>query len=382
MNMISRPIKNAGYLLAMGPQILLVVGTHIGFPWLSIVFFFAVLPLVRKFIGNDLSPPNKKPSPLLTMYLRAIPRLYCAIWAIVLPWAIWILATKPMSIPQYIGFTLSLWIVCALNTAIAHELVHIRSSVGRKLGEVMDASVGYFHFAEEHLSHHARNGHYYEADAAMPGTTIYAFAFHRYCRSLRVAWEYEAARLKRFGGSWFANRLIRKAVIPIAIAGAFYVFAGPLGLVVYLFQFAGAAFSVQAITYLQHWGLSEKETPTLADYGFSWEDGCWMQACVTLNHAFHGQHHLNASRPFYQLSLIQGGLTLPASYPVMFVVALFPRFFTNIMKSRLALWIENDEMREMLKHSTDCIGARRIAQAMRKGQTSQESRSSLEGVSH
>ena len=382
MKMISRSIKNAGYLLVLVPQILLVVGTHTGFPWLSVLFFFAVLPLVRKFVGNDLSPPNKKPSWLLTMYLRSIPRLYCAAWALVLPWTIWVLATKPMSIPQYIGFTFALWIVCSLNTAIAHELIHVRSSVDRKLGGLLDASVGYFHFTEEHLSHHARNGHYYEGDAAVPGTAIYAFAFRRYCRSLRVAWEYETARLKRLGKIWFANRLIRKAIIPIVIATAFYAFAGTIGLGIYLFQIAGAAFSVQAITYLQHWGLSEKETPALGDYGFSWEDGCWMQACVTLNHAFHGQHHLNVARPFYQLSLIKGGLPLPAAYPVMFVVALFPTFFTNIMKCRLALWTENYEMREMLEHNTDCIGATRIAQAMRKGQTSKESRSKLEGVSH
>ena len=363
--MQSRPIKNAGYLLALIPQMLLVAGTYMDFPWLSVAFFFMLLPLVRKFIGNDLSPPNRQLSPLLGTYLRAIPRLYCACWALVLPWTMWILATKPMSISQYVGFTLALWIVCSLNTAIGHELIHSRSRFNRKLGDLLDATVGYFHFTEEHLSHHASNGSHDESDAAVPGTSMYVFAFRRYMRSLRVAWSYESARLKRTKSKWFANRLVGKLLISIAIASAYFVVAGKVGLGIYLFQVAGAAFSVQAITYLQHWGLSEKTTPAMADYGYSWEDGCWMQACVTLNHAFHGQHHLTIARPYYALSLNKGGLSLPASYPVMFVVALFPTFFTRLMKDRLAIWTANAETGV---DDSDCTGATKVVKALRDTQ--------------
>ena len=91
-----------------------------------------------------------------------------------------------------------------------------------------------------------------------------------------------------------------------------------------------------------------------------------MQACVTLNHAYHGQHHLNIRRPYYQLDLAKGCLPLPASYPVMFVVALFPAFFTYVMQCRLATWTNNYDMRETLWHNTDCIGVVRIAEALRK----------------
>jgi alkane 1-monooxygenase len=280
----------------------------------------------------------------------------------------WILATKPMSISQYVGFTLALWIVCSLNTAIGHELIHSRSRFNRKLGDLLDATVGYFHFTEEHLSHHASNGSHDESDAAVQGTSIYVFAFRRYMRSLRVAWNYERARLKRMKSGRFANRLVGKLLIPIAIASIYYVFAGKIGLGIYLFQITGTAFSVQAITYLQHWGLSEKETPAMADYGYSWEDGCWMQACVTLNHAFHGQHHLNMTQPYFVLSLNKGGLSLPASYPVMVVVALFPTFFTRLMKDRLAIWIANAET---VVNDSDCTGATGVVRGLRDIRASQ-----------
>jgi alkane 1-monooxygenase len=368
--MKSRAVKNAGYLLALAPQIILVLGVYTGFAWLSVLFFFVFLPVVRKFVGNDLSVPNTAPSAFLAGYLRAVPRLYFVTWAIVLPWSIWILSVKPMTVAEYIGFALGLWIVNSLNTAIGHELIHSRSRFDRALGGILNASAGYFHFPEEHLSHHERTGHYHGGDAAVPGTSIYAYAAGRYFRYLRVAWEFETARLKRNKSIWLANRLLRRALVPILIGAAYCYFAGVTGLVIYLFQVVGASFSVQAITYLQHWGLSEKETPELRDFGFSWEDGCWMQACVTLNHAFHGQHHLTLARPYYELGTAKGGLLLPASYPVMFVLALFPQFFSGIMQARLEAWLKDFEDREMQEHSSDCIGTTMIAQALSRGQAS------------
>ena len=251
---------------------------------------------------------------------------------------------------------MSLWIVTSINTAVAHEMIHERNSLDRYLGNLLASSVGYFHFSEGHLNHHATNGHYFDSDAATPGTSVYRYAYNRYLRSLSVAWEYESARLKHIKGSWFDNRLLRKALIPVTIATAYYAFGGIIGLVIYLFQIAGAIFTVQALTYLQHWGLSEKKTPTMADFGFSWDDGCWLQACLTLNIAFHAQHHLKISRRYYELELVKGGLRLPAGYPVMFVMALFPSIFTKSMAKRLAIWTEQHEKGGMIKDNIPCVG--------------------------
>lgn len=352
----SVPLKNAGYLFCLLPQTLLIVGAWLQYPWLSVLFFFGMLPLVRYVVGNDNSPPQNKPPAWLTVYLKAIPRLYVFLWMAVLPWFMWTLAVQQMTVWQYLGFTLSMWIVCSLNTAVAHELIHASSRFDRRLGDWLDASIGYIHFAEEHLSHHAKNGHYHGGDAARPGVTIYAYAARRYIRTMHTAWEYERTRMRRRGLPWHHNRLLRKAPTPLLIAAVFFMIAGWLGLAIYLFLVLGSAFTVQAISYLQHWGLSERETPALADYGFSWEDGCWMQACVTLNHAYHGQHHLNLRKPYYQLTMTENALPLPASYPVMFVAAFFPAFFNRIMKRRLAMWTSDFSARQELWRSSNCIG--------------------------
>jgi alkane 1-monooxygenase len=363
----STTIKNAGYLLVLLPQLLYVIGTYGGVPWLPLAFFFLLLPVLRYLVGNDDSAPNVNPSSALVSYLRFVPRLYVAVWAFVLPWTIYYLGAHNLSGWEYAGLGLSLWIVTSLNTAVAHEMVHSGGRFDRSLGMLLDASVGYFHFAEEHLSHHARTGHYHDGDSARQGVSLYSYALERYIRSQAWAWEFEASRLKRKNLPFWSSRPLKRALVPLAIATAFYAVAGWQGLLFYAAQVVGAAFSVQAITYLQHWGLSQKETPDLADFGFSWEDGCWMQACVTLNHAYHGQHHLSLRMPYYKLSMQPGALTLPASYPVMFLLALVPPLFTKVMKERLRVWLDNVDEREAMAGQMSCIGAARVARMIRAG---------------
>ena len=367
MAMRNRNIKNAGYLLVLLPQLLFVIGILFGFPWLAVLFFFVVLPVMRLYVGNDESPPNTVPSPLLLMYLHTVPRLYFVIWAVLLPWTMWLLSSRPFTSYEYAWIGASFWIVASLNTVVAHELSHTSTRLDRSLGVLLDATSGYFHFMEEHASHHARTGHFVGGDAAEPGLSVYRYAAMRYMRSFVDAWEYESGRLKRLGSSWVSNRLLRRALVPVAVAVGFAYCVGWKGLVFYAAEIVGVAFTVQSITYLQHWGLSQRFTPEVQDFGFAWEDDCWMQACVTLNHAYHGQHHLNLRQPFYKLALPKGALTLPASYPVMFVLALFPLAFNMVMASRLRKWLTSVQAREKMMHDPDCIGAARITRLMRKG---------------
>ena len=364
--MRSKNVKNAGYLLVLLPQVLFAISVLIDFPWLAVLFFFGLLPVLRLYVGNDESPANAAPSPALLFFLQCVPRIYFFSWALLLPWTIWLLGRGDFSVIDYAGIGLSFWIVVSLNTAVAHELTHTHTRLDRTLGVLLDASVGYFHFMEEHLNHHARTGHFVGGDAARPGTSVYRYAAERYSRSFADAWEFETARLKRHSQPWYHNRVVLKSAIPATIALAFYVGAGWQGVIFYMAQIVGAAFSIQAITYLQHWGLSQRFTPEVADYGFAWEDGCWMQACVTLNHAYHGQHHLNLKQPYYKLAMQKGALTLPASYPVMFVLALVPPAFDKVMGERLNRWRESVQSNEALLHDGDCVGAARVARMLRK----------------
>lgn len=369
MGVRSTSIKNMGYSLVLLPQALLILSVHIGLPWLVLLFFFAGLPLLRYLIGNDLSPPNPKQlHPFVRAYLRSLPRLYCLTFAILLPWAAWTFEAVPRIHGSIVGFALSLWTVFALATCVAHELIHtVNSPLDRRLGRLLAASVGYFQLYEEHFSHHERTGHYHSADVARPGQSIYTYSWERYVDTMRSALDFECARLRREGLSKIHNRVFWTALVPVLVACLFYAFGGPVALGVYVFEVVATAFAVQAITYLQHWGLSEKMTPDLGDHGFSWEEACWIQACITLNNSFHGQHHLYVRKPYYQLTMSKEALALPASYPVMFLMALFPPVLTRVMKAQLALWMNNESARKNMMHRSDCFGGGLLGRGMRSG---------------
>jgi alkane 1-monooxygenase len=99
---------------------------------------------------------------------------------------------------------------------------------------------------------------------------------------------------------------------------------------------------MQAITFIQHWGLTDRLSPDLADVGYSWEDRCVMQAWVTLNHAYHGHHHRRPWLPYFRLGGLAGSPELPASYPVMLLAAFVPPLFERTMCRRLAAWRDAD----------------------------------------
>ncbi|PNG46802.1 MULTISPECIES: hypothetical protein [unclassified Variovorax] len=64
-----------------------------------------------------------------------------------------------------------------------------------------------------------------------------------------------------------------------------------------------------------------------------------MQAWVTLNHAYHGHHHVRPSLPYFRLGGFANSPRLPASYPVMLLTAMIPPLFKRTMRRRLDAWV-------------------------------------------
>lgn len=161
----------------------------------------------------------------------------------------------------------------------------------------------------------------------------------RYVRSFQRAQEWERLDQVRRGRARWNNRIAWTALMTIAVMVCFGLVAGWRGVVFYGFVIAGTAFTMQAITYIQHWGLTDRLSPGLGAVGYSWEDRCVMQAWVTLNHAYHGHHHVHPSLPYFRLGGFANSPRLPASYPVMLLMAMIPPLFRRTMGRRLDAWL-------------------------------------------
>lgn len=334
-------LKAVGYLASMVPMLLVVVGFYSGAHWLAPFFFFVALPLLRMAIGNDRDTAigSHASSAGWLRYLRWVPRCYTLAWLGLLGWSIDVLGTFDLSLLNLFGFAVSMWIVYSLNLAVAHELVHSHHGIDRWFARILSATSGYWHLADEHKSHHATNGSAQLVDAAPMHMDIYRYALRRYVATLRCAWDWELASQMRQRRAPYTNRVIWWALVAIGV-GVLHVFSDGLAGAAFFFAMTlGAAFTVQGITFLQHWGLAQSETPESSSYGYAWEERCAMQACVTLNHAFHPQHHLKPGARYYELRSVAGAPQLPASYPVMFFVMLVPGFFRRIMTQQRAVWL-------------------------------------------
>jgi alkane 1-monooxygenase len=240
---------------------------------------------------------------------------------------------------QLACFALSFWVVCSLNLTIAHELLHRPVRWQRIAARLLAGSIGYFQMLEEHRSHHLHAGGRDNGDSPEAEDSVFAYAIRRYVRSFRVAQEWEHLDQLRRGRARWTNRIAWTALITMAVLVCFGLVAGWRGVVFHGLVILGTAFTMQAITYIQHWGLTDRLSPALRTMGYSWEDRCVMQAWVTLNHAYHGHHHVRPSLPYFRLGGFANSPRLPASYPVMLLMAMVPPLFKRTMRRRLNLWI-------------------------------------------
>jgi alkane 1-monooxygenase len=217
--------------------------------------------------------------------------------------------------------------------------MHRPSSRQRLAARLLAGSIGYFQLLEEHRAHHARVGGRDNGDSPAVGESVFAYAVKRYLRSFQVAQEWEQLDQLRDGRPPWTNRIAWTALVTIAVMACFVVIAGWRGAVFHGLMVAGTAFTMQAITYIQHWGLTDRLSSSLGATGYSWEDRCLVQAWVTLNHAYHGHHHVQPSLPYFRLGGFADSPRLPASYPVMLLMALAPPLFERTMRRRLDAWV-------------------------------------------
>ena len=328
-------LRAAGHLLALSPMVLLIGGAVAEAPWFVFAFFFGVLPLIRMLVPDDLARPDDgdRVPRAEWIFLQSIPLIHVLLWALLLPWTM--LLVSQLRPAQLACFGLSFWVVTSLNLTVAHELMHGPAWWQRIAARLLAGSIGYFQMLEEHRSHHIHVGS--PADSPAVGESVFSYAAKRYLRSFQVAQEWERLDQLRRGRARWNNRIVWTAMVTLAVMASFSFVGGWRGAMFYSLVIAGTAFTMQAITFIQHWGLTDRLSP--GPTGYSWEDRCLMQAWVTLNHAYHGHHHVHPSLPYFRLGGLTGSPRLPASYPVMLLMALIPPLFERTMRRRLNAWV-------------------------------------------
>jgi alkane 1-monooxygenase len=327
------------YLLAAT----LLVGMWLGGAATSLTPFvvFVVLPLADRAVGHDtsLAAPEGSANPWFDRVLRAWVPAQLALLLAVLHHV----THRPLAWYEWAGILASTALVIgAVGITVAHELMHRKAPADRALAEALMLMASYPHFCIEHvLGHHRNVGTPLDPATSRLGESLYAFYPRVVWGSLRSAIHLERERIRKRGIPWYdpRNRLLRYAVeLAVGYAAVALLF-GWVGLAFYVAQGVLAATLLEMINYVEHYGLARRRAGDrweTVQPRHSWNANNRVSNWWLFNLQRHADHHAYAARPYWQLRAVEDGPQLPASYPVMVLLALVPPLWRRVMDPRAA----------------------------------------------
>ena len=354
-------IKRYAYLLVLVvPAIAayvsykLTMGENVMFwAWFPVIFIFGIIPVIDYIIGKDPANPdedNEVPGMTNDWYYRLLTMGCVPIHLAVLVYAGWALASVEMSLAAQFGWILSIGVVggiMAIN--IGHELIHKDTKLETWVGGLALSSVTYAGFKVEHImGHHVHVSTPEDASSSRYNQGVYAFLAQAFPRNFMNAWKLEAKKLRRKGKSPYgpANELIWWYTISALFAVGFTVAFGWAGLVFFLGQSFFAAFTLEVINYLEHYGLHrrvqengrfERVTPA-----HSWNSNYLLTNLFLFHLQRHSDHHAFPRRRYQVLRNYDESPQLPGGYASMFVLALVPPLWKRVMNPRVEAYYQGE----------------------------------------
>jgi alkane 1-monooxygenase len=330
------------FYLAFTTPLLLWAGAWLGgaFVLLPVALVFVLLPVLDEGVGRRGSAAALPRSDRLRfdepLWLW-IPAAFAA--------TLGVLASLPgRPLPEAVGLLVSLGVMNgAGGITIAHELMHRRGRPEQAGAELLMTLVSYPHFCVEHVHGHHRNVATPDDPATSRlGEGLYAFLLRCIPASLVSAWRLEGERVRRTGAGFLGDRRLRH---PLLLAAAYSCVAwawGVPGALAFLLQGAVAIGLLEAVNYLEHYGLQRRELPgggfeaVRAEH--SWNSGHRLSNWYLFNLARHSDHHAQASLPYHQLRDREDPPQLPAGYASMLLLSFVPPLWFRVMDPRVRAW--------------------------------------------
>ena len=227
-----------------------------------------------------------------------------------------------------------------VSNAAAHDLIHRADRHLFQLGKWIYVSLLFGHHTTAHLKlHHRFAATAEDPNSARPGESFYSFAPRAWREGFRRGYTMERADILR-RGTGGATPYVGYVLGALGFLGLAGLTLGWAGLAIYIGLAAYAQLQLLLSDYVQHYGLTRATgadgRPVPVGPAHSWNAGGWFTAHLMLNGPLHSDHHAHPGRPYPALGLPADAPRLPASLPVMSVLALYPRGWRRVMDRALS----------------------------------------------
>lgn len=333
------------FLLALTMPTMPLVGFLIGNNYYTLIFGIVIIGLLDLVVGRDRRNPSPETLPALereALY-RTVLYVCAAADLAVIAWGAVVVSRAGLSPGQTLGVMLSVGFVTgAQGITFAHELGHARSKVDQLLAKVLLTAVCYGHFFIEHnRGHHVRVATPEDPASARFGESFYAFYPRVLIGSWLGAWRLEAERLRRHGLRFWTwrNQMLWFTGTPVLLFAALWLALGPLAATLYVVQSWMAFTLLEAVNYVQHYGLSRRRLDSGAyervAHAHSWSASETLTNCFLIHLQRHSDHHENPARAYQALLHHEDGPQLPTGFSGMLPLALVPPLWFAVMNRRL-----------------------------------------------
>lgn len=328
-------------------------GTQNYWAWYLYFFIFGLIPIADYLLGQDPSNPDEH-TQVPTMSEEKIYRVFtlvmAVLWFVVLFYSGHLFISNDYNLLGQIGWIISVGTVggiIAIN--LGHELVHKDPKIENWTGGLLLASVCYAGFKVEHVrGHHVKVSTPEDASSASYNQSLYHFLPRAFYHNFLNAWRLEKEHLERKGLKNVSrhNELIWWYGFSALLAVAFGLLFGWMGVLFFLAQGFVAAFTLEVINYVEHYGLHrrqdangryERTTPA-----HSWNSNYFLTNIALFHLQRHSDHHAYAKRRYQVLRHYDESPQLPAGYATMYALAFFPPLWRKVMNPRVEAYYEGE----------------------------------------
>jgi hypothetical protein len=240
------------------------------------------------------------------------------------------------------------------GATVGHELTHKTGAKAAYLSArgllalTFNASFTTFHVH----THHRLVATYRDPVTARRGEYSLTFVARTIVGQFKEALAFEAARARRLGFAPYGlrNRVVGAQLLSLAVIVVAAVLAGPMGVVGAVSAAAIGRLIHELINYVQHFGLVRLEDQPV-EQRHSWDCNRLISNLMNYNLPMHADHHMFASKSFWQLKIAPQAPLLPFGYQTMAFVALMPRLWRRTMGPLLAQWdsLASEEERALIR---------------------------------